>query len=58
MTPPSESDLLLTQRIRAGEAGGWSELIAASRGRLWPSSRAGYGAAVAEDVVQETFIGS
>jgi len=58
MTPPSESDLLLTQRIRAGEAGAWSELIARFDGRLlaFVESRL-RSRAVAEDVVQETFIG-
>lgn len=58
MTPPSESDLLLTQRIRAGEADAWSELIARFEGRLlaFVESRL-RSRAVAEDVVQETFIG-
>lgn len=58
MTPPSESDLLLTQRIRAGESDAWNELIARFEGRLlaFVESRV-RSRAVAEDVVQETFIG-
>ena len=32
MSPPSESDIVLTQRIRAGESDAWNELIARLRG--------------------------
>jgi len=58
MSPPSETDILLTQRIRAGESDGWEELIARFEGRLlaFIESRV-RSRAVAEDVVQETFIG-
>ncbi len=58
MTPPSQSDLLLTRRIRAGQAEAWNELIARFEGRLlaFVQSRV-RSLAVAEDVVQETFIG-
>ena len=58
MTGPSESDTLLTRRIRSGEAEAWGELIARFEGRLtaFVESRV-RSRAVAEDVVQETFIG-
>ena len=58
MTGPSESDTLLVRRIRSGEAEAWSELIARFEGRLtaFVESRV-RSRAVAEDVVQETFIG-
>src|SRR5574340_631493 len=58
MAPPSESDLLLTRRIRAGESDAWSDLIARFEGRLlaFVESRV-RSRAVAEDVVQETFVG-
>ncbi|MGA2035189.1 MAG: RNA polymerase sigma factor [Thermoguttaceae bacterium] len=54
----SPSDSLLIDRIRAGEAAAWNELIARFEGRLlgYVSRRAAHRAA-AEDVVQETFIG-
>ncbi|HEV3005638.1 MAG TPA: sigma-70 family RNA polymerase sigma factor, partial [Pirellulales bacterium] len=58
--PPttSESDLLLTDRIRTGEADAWNELIARFEGRLlaFVETRLRNRAA-SEDVVQETFIG-
>jgi RNA polymerase sigma-70 factor, ECF subfamily len=58
MTGPSESDTLLVRRIRSGEAEAWNELIARFEGRLtaFVESRV-RSRAVAEDVVQETFIG-
>jgi len=58
MSPPSQSESLLIGRIRGGDEGAWSELIARYEGRLlaYVESRVGNPAA-AEDVVQETFIG-
>jgi RNA polymerase sigma-70 factor (ECF subfamily) len=58
MSPSNESDLLLVQRIRAGEAEAWNELIARFEGRLlaFVESRLRRRAA-SEDVVQETFVG-
>ncbi|MEX2118763.1 MAG: sigma-70 family RNA polymerase sigma factor [Pirellulales bacterium] len=58
MPPTSESDALLIQRIRAGEAEAWNELIARFEGRLlaFVETRLRRRAA-SEDVVQETFIG-
>src|SRR3990170_3529374 len=58
MSVPSQSDSLLTRRIRSGEAEAWNELIARFEGRLlaFVASRVGSRPA-AEDVVQETFIG-
>ena len=55
---PSESDQLLIERIRAAESGAWDELIARFEGRLtaYIESRT-KNRAVAEDLVQETFIG-
>ncbi len=58
MTASNQSDNLLVQRVRAGKADAWEELIARFEGRLFAfvehrvSNRA-----AAEDVVQETFIG-
>ena len=58
MVPLAPSDKLLVNRIRAGEADAWNELIARFEGRLL-----GYvirrvpSRAAAEDVVQETFVG-
>lgn len=56
--PASESDVLLIERVRAGEADAWNELIARFEGRLlaFVESRLRDRAA-SEDVVQETFIG-
>src|SRR5689334_23613201 len=58
MSPSNESDLLLVQRIRAGEAEAWEELISRFEGRLlaFVESRLRNRAA-SEDVVQESFIG-
>ena len=58
MPEPSQTDQLVIDRIRAGEAEAWGELIARFEGRLlaFVGSRANSRAA-AEDVVQETFIG-
>src|SRR5512139_2313350 len=55
---PSESDHLLIERIRGGESAAWDELIARFEGRLtaYTESRV-KNRAVAEDLVQETFIG-
>jgi RNA polymerase sigma-70 factor, ECF subfamily len=58
MPIPSESESLLIQRIRAGEAEAWNELIARYEGRLlaFVESRL-RNRAESEDVVQEAFIG-
>jgi RNA polymerase sigma-70 factor (ECF subfamily) len=58
MSTTSQSDSLLTQRIRAGGADAWNELIERFEGRLlaFVETRTGRRDA-AEDVVQETFIG-
>ena len=58
MTAARQSDSLLIQRIRAGEADAWNELIAQFEGRLlaFVDSRLRNRSA-AEDVVQEAFIG-
>ncbi|MBN1910586.1 MAG: RNA polymerase sigma factor [Pirellulales bacterium] len=58
MSDASQTDQLLIQRIRAGDADAWNELIARFEGRLlaFVQSRANSRAA-AEDIVQETFIG-
>jgi RNA polymerase sigma-70 factor (ECF subfamily) len=58
MSTPSESDGLLIDRIRGGEADAWNELIARFEGRLlaFVETRLRHRAA-SEDVVQETFIG-
>jgi RNA polymerase sigma-70 factor (ECF subfamily) len=58
MSPPSESDRLLIERIRRGEAEAWNELISRFEGRLlaFVESRLRRRAA-SEDVVQETFVG-
>ena len=58
MIQPSESDQLLINRIRAGEAEAWNELIARYEGRLLGYViRRTTDRAAAEDVVQETFVG-
>ena len=55
---PDSTEILLIDRIRAGKPDAWSDLIARYEGRLL-----GYVArrvadrSVAEDIVQETFIG-
>ncbi len=58
MSTTSQSDGLLIQRIRAGGAEAWNELIERFEGRLlaFVETRMGRREA-AEDVVQETFIG-
>lgn len=58
MVPLAQSDQLLVNRIRAGEADAWSELIARFEGRLlaFVEGRLGRRSA-GEDVVQETFLG-
>ena len=58
MSASSESDSLLTRRIRSGDAEAWNDLIARFEGRLlaYVGSRTRNRTA-AEDVVQETFIG-
>ncbi len=58
MTAPSQSDNLLVERIRAGEAAAWAELIARFEGRLlaFVQGRA-RGRSAGEDLVQEAFIG-
>ena len=57
-TVPGQADVLLIDRIRAGESEAWNDLIARFEGRLlaYVESRTRNRAA-AEDVVQETFIG-
>jgi RNA polymerase sigma-70 factor, ECF subfamily len=54
----SQSDNLLIQRIRSGDSDAWTELIARYEGRLlaFVESRTKH-RGVAEDLVQETFIG-
>lgn len=58
MSAPNSLDHLLIERVRAGDAGAWSELIARFEGRLlaFVESRTRNRAA-AEDVVQETLLG-
>jgi RNA polymerase sigma-70 factor (ECF subfamily) len=55
---PADTDKLLVQRVRAGEAGAWEQLIARYEGRLlaFVDSRLRNRAA-AEDVVQDAFMG-
>src|SRR5205807_1357424 len=55
---PSESDRLLVQQIRQGDARAWDHLIALYEGRLLAFvDRRLHDRAASEDVVQETFIG-
>ena len=55
---PSESDRLLVQQIRRGDAGAWEDLIARYEGRLLAFvERRLRDRPASEDVVQETFIG-
>jgi RNA polymerase sigma-70 factor, ECF subfamily len=58
MSSPSETDGLLIRRIRQRDADAWNELIARFEGRLlaFIESRTHH-RSVAEDLVQETFIG-
>src|SRR5205085_4539136 len=54
----SETDRLLVQQIRAGDAGAWDQLIARYEGRLLAFvDRRLHDRAASEDVVQETFVG-
>jgi RNA polymerase sigma-70 factor (ECF subfamily) len=54
----TNSETILISRIRAGEADAWSECIARYEGRLLGFvARRVVNQAVAEDLVQETFIG-
>ncbi len=58
MTPSNQSDMLLVQRVRTGEADAWQELIARFEGRLLAFvEHRTRNRAAAEDIVQETFIG-
>lgn len=58
MSTTSQSDNLLIQRIRAGEADAWNELIARFEGRLLAFvEKRMRQRTTAEDIVQETFIG-
>src|SRR6266446_8937717 len=55
---PSESDRLLVQQIRQGDAQAWDGLIARYEGRLLAFvDRRLHDRAASEDVVQETFVG-
>jgi RNA polymerase sigma-70 factor (ECF subfamily) len=55
---PNSSEALLIDRIRAGQPDAWSELIARYEGRLLGYvGRRVTDRAVAEDLVQETFLG-
>jgi RNA polymerase sigma-70 factor (ECF subfamily) len=55
---PSESDRLLVQGIRNGDAGAWEQLIARYEGRLQAFARQRlHDKDNADDVVQETFVG-
>ena len=58
MPPSNESEVLLVERIRAGEEQAWEEFIARFEGRLlaFVESRLRNRAA-SEDVVQDTFVG-
>jgi RNA polymerase sigma-70 factor (ECF subfamily) len=58
MAAPVEADALLIRRIREGDTDAWYELIARFEGRLlaFIESRTRH-RSVAEDLVQETFIG-
>ena len=54
----TESDRLLIQGIRAGNADAWQKLIARYEGRLLAFARQRlHDRALSEDVVQETFVG-
>ena len=54
----SDTDRLLVQQIRAGDARAWEQLIARYEGRLLAFvDRRLHDRAASEDVVQETFIG-
>jgi len=58
MTGASDFEKLLVQRIRAGQADAWNELIAQYEGRLFAFIHARVkNRATSEDLVQETLIG-
>jgi len=58
MTSANDSDRLLVQRVRGGDAAGWQELIDRYEGRLLAFLRTRIGSSdQAEEVVQETLIG-
>ena len=58
MTSEHQADKLLVERIRAGDADAWSELIARYEGRLLAFAESRLRKRdVSEDVVQESFIG-
>jgi RNA polymerase sigma-70 factor (ECF subfamily) len=58
MSSPTQADALLIRHIREGDEEAWNELIARYEGRLlaFVESRTRH-RSVAEDIVQETFIG-
>jgi RNA polymerase sigma-70 factor (ECF subfamily) len=58
MATEPESDALLVQRIRAGDADAWSDLIGRYEGRLLAFAESRLRKRdVSEDIVQESFIG-
>ena len=58
MSARPQTDALLIQRIRAGEADAWTELIAHFEGRLLAFVEVRLrDRAASEDVVQEAFVG-
>jgi len=58
MPPPSRAEKSLIDRIRRGESDAWGDLIARYEGRLLAFVEGRVGRrAVAEDIVQETFVG-
>jgi RNA polymerase sigma-70 factor (ECF subfamily) len=58
MSMSSDSDRLLIQQIRQGDAGAWDQLIARYEGRLLAfAERRLRDRAASEDVVQEAFVG-
>lgn len=55
---PSETDRLLIEQIRRGDAGAWQELINRYEGRIWAYvHRRIADPASTDDIVQETFLG-
>lgn len=58
MTTPTNPDQILIECIRRGDAGAWERLIGQYEGRLlaYCESRLGR-RAIAEDIVQDTFVG-
>ncbi len=58
MPEPSQTESLLIERVRQGEPEGWSDLIARFEGRLLAFAETRLkDRSVAEDIVQETFVG-